>query len=156
MGRETLDEALGPVFEALEDAELADAGLADRLARELPLDGDVCRGLRAAAEDGVRDGWLCDREAGGIRYSRPVKPGDGTAGFSVDAVVMDRVVGPRHTHPNGEIDLCFAMEGEPLFDGHGPGWVVFPPESTHSPEVSGGRMLILYFLPEGAIRFHRD
>ena len=61
--------------------------------------------------------------------------------------------GPMHAHPNGEIDLCFALDGEPTFDGHPPGWVVFRPGSKHIPTVVGGPMLILYLLPGGAIEF---
>ncbi|HJL17019.1 MAG TPA: DUF4863 family protein, partial [Sandaracinaceae bacterium LLY-WYZ-13_1] len=71
---------------------------------------------------------------------------------SIDCVHMDRP-GPGHTHPNGEIDLCFAVRGEPTFDGHPPGWTVYPPGSWHVPTVEGGVMDILYFLPGGAIRF---
>ncbi len=156
MGREALLEALGPVMDVLAAVQPGDDGLADRLNRDLPVGGEACSALRAVAERGVEDGWLCDREAGGIRYSRPVKPGPESHGYSVDAVVMDSVVGPKHTHTNGEIDLCFAQEGDPRFDGHPAGWVVFGPGTTHRPTVSGGRMLILYFLPDGAIEFHRS
>ena len=41
------------------------------------------------------------------------------------------------------------------FDGHGAGWVVYPPASAHHPTVSGGRALVLYLLPEGSIEFTR-
>jgi len=155
MGRETLLEALGPVFSVLRDVDPGVPGLADRLTADLPLTGGICAAVRAAAEQGVSEGWLCDREAGGIAFSRPVKPGEDSAGYSVDAVVMENVTGPKHTHTNGEINLGFAAEGDPTFDGHPAGWVVFRPGSTHRPRVAGGRMLILYFLPEGAIEFHR-
>ena len=33
------------------------------------------------------------------------------------------------------------------------GWVVESPGSEHVPTVEGGRMLIVYLLPEGAIEF---
>lgn len=155
MGRETLVAALTPVFRALADVSPATPGLAARLNAEMPVDGPLCDAVRRAAELGVTEGWLCDREAGGIRFSRPVKPGPESADYSVDAVVMDRVVGPKHTHTNGEINLCFAQDGDPRFDGHPAGWVVFAPGSTHKPRVADGRMLILYFLPQGAIEFAR-
>ncbi|HNC99809.1 MAG TPA: DUF4863 family protein [Myxococcota bacterium] len=45
------------------------------------------------------------------------------------------------------------MEGTPRFDGHGERWVVYPPGSRHIPTVAGGRMFILYFVPNGALRF---
>lgn len=154
MGRETLETALTPLFTALKDADLKDRALAGRLAAEFPLDGPVVAAVRAAATAGVAEGWLCNRENAGIKFSRPVKPSPATHGLAVDAVVMDRIAGPKHTHPNGEVNLCFAEEGAPQFCGHGEGWVVFPPMSTHVPKVDGGRMLILYFLPGGAIEFH--
>ena len=126
---DALVNALEPVFRLLDGADPSDPGLRGRLDRELPVQGPVCAAVRAAAEDGVSSGWLCDREAGGIRFSRPVKPGEDSAGFSVDAVVMDRIKGPEHTHTNGEINLCFAQEGDPRFDGNPEGWVVFAPGS---------------------------
>ncbi len=156
MGKETLEKALAPVFAALKGAEPDDgAKLADRLTRALPLSSPAIRAVRDAATAGVREGWLCDREAGGVRYSRPVKPSDASGNYSVDAVVMDRVAGPKHTHTNGEINLCFTEEGDAKFCGHREGWVVFPRGSTHVPVVTDGRMLILYFLPGGAIEFLR-
>ena len=49
------------------------------------------------------------------------------------------------------INLGFAMSGKPLFDGRPPGWVVFPPASHHIPTVTGGEMLIVYFVPGGQV-----
>ena len=156
MGLETLTTALIPVYDVLDGADPSDPTLAGRLNEALPLLGGTCAAVRSAAEAGVAEGWLCGREAGGIAFSRPVKPGDESRGYSVDAVVMEDVIGPKHTHTNGEINLCFAQSGDPKFDGNAAGWVVFPPGSTHRPRVDGGKMLILYFLPGGAIEFHRD
>lgn len=154
MGRETLDTALAPIFAALKGADPDDRTLADRLTKAFPLDGPACVDVRAAARAGVEEGWLCNRENGGVKFSRPVKPSPASHGFSVDAVLMDRVAGPRHTHTNGEINLCFTEQGDAKFCGHREGWVVFPRGSTHVPVVADGRMLILYFLPGGAIEFH--
>jgi hypothetical protein len=39
------------------------------------------------------------------------------------------------------------------FDGRGAGWLVYGPDTAHSPTVSGGRALVLYLLPGGAIEF---
>lgn len=153
MPRETLDAALAPLFDALKGADPDDRSLAGRLDASLPVDGPVCRAVREAAQAGLAEGWLCNRENGGVRFSRPVKPSPASHGYSVDAVVMDRVAGPRHTHTNGEINLCFTEEGDAKFCGHRQGWVVFPRGSTHVPVVTDGRMLILYFLPDGAIVF---
>ncbi len=68
---------------------------------------------------------------------------------------MDEVVGPHHRHPNGEIDLIMPLAGDAKFDGRGAGWLVYGPDSSHSPTVSGGRALVLYLLPQGAIEFAR-
>jgi Domain of unknown function (DUF4863) len=111
------------------------------------------REVLAACRGGIAEGWMCNREAGGIRYGRVVKPSPATHGFSVDVVEMNDVVGPHHRHPNGEVDLVMPLEGDARFDGHGAGWVVYGPGSAHRPTVSGGKALVLYLLPDGAIEF---
>ena len=109
--------------------------------------------LRAHCEAGAAQGWLCNREAGGLRYGRIFKSAPDLAGFSVDVVDMENVAGPHHVHPNGEIDLVMPVEGEALFDGRGAGWVVYPPGSAHAPTVTQGRAFVLYLLPDGKIQF---
>ncbi len=111
------------------------------------------RDLRSACQDGVAAGWLCNREAGGIRYGRIFKPADDLHGFSVDVVDMADLAGPHHVHPHGEIDLIMPLQGDALFDGRPAGWAVMPAGSAHRPTVSNGRALILYLLPQGAIEF---
>jgi len=113
----------------------------------------VYQGLKASCQAGVAAGWLCHREAGGIRFGRIFKPEAALHGFSVDVVDMDDIAGPHHIHPEGEIDLVLPIAGDALFDGHPAGWVVCPPGSGHRPTVTGGRALVLYLLPQGAIRF---
>ena len=81
MGKEQLDAALTPIYAALKGAEPNDgATLAARLAKELPLTHPAVAAVRAAATAGVKEGWLCNREGGGIRFSRPVKPSEASAG----------------------------------------------------------------------------
>ena len=92
---------------------------------------------------------MCNREGGGIRYGRVVKPTDATHGFSVDVVEMNDLKGPHHRHPNGEIDMIMPLDGMAKFDGRGKGWLVYPPDSAHSPTVSEGKALVLYLLPQG-------
>jgi hypothetical protein len=105
--------------------------------------------LRAAHATGA----LTPREQAGVRFGRLAKADASSFGFSIDIVEMAGPAAGSHLHPAGEFDLCFALEGDPRFDGHAPGWVVYPPGSRHVPVVTGGRMLIAYFLPGGAIRF---
>ena len=101
----------------------------------------------------MAEGWLCDREGGGIRYGRIFKPADDLHGFSVDVVDMKDIAGPHHAHPNGEIDLIMPIDGDATFDGRPAGWLVCPPGSAHRPTVAQGRALVLYLLPEGRIDF---
>jgi len=133
----------------------ADADLALELNQRHPPGSPVFDRLRQACVQAVAAGWMCDREAGGIRYGRVIKPSPQTHGYSVDVVEMQDVVGPHHVHPQGEIDLVMPLEGDARFDGHPAGWVVYGPGSAHRPTVHGGRALVLYLLPGGAIEFTR-
>jgi hypothetical protein len=126
------------------------------LNQRFPADGDDFRAIAEACSEAVAAGWMCDREHGGIKYGRVIKPGPALKGFSVDVVEMSDVAGPHHVHPNGEIDLIMPLEGDARFDGHGAGWFVYGPGSGHRPTVSGGRAYVLYLLPEGAIEFTRQ
>lgn len=111
--------------------------------------------LRATIEAGVEQGWLCDREGGGLRYGRIFKPSAELHNFSVDVVDMTDVAGPHHVHPNGEIDLIMPVDADATFDGQPAGWFVCPPGSAHRPTVRQGRALVMYLLPHGAIEFTR-
>ena len=112
--------------------------------------------LKRDCVEGASEGWLCQREAGGIRYGRVFPADDDLHRFSVDVVDMKDVVGPHHRHPNGEIDLVMPLEGDARFDTRAAGWCVYPPGSAHRPTVSSGRALVLYLLPEGSIEFTRS
>lgn len=150
--KQELQDALTPIIELLDTLDPAEDGAARILNESFPLDSQPMQALAALFERGVAESWLCDRQAGpGVSYSR-VEKCVGSAEFSVDAVRMDRP-GPEHSHPKGEFDLCFAVQGQPEFDGKPPGWTVYGPGSHHTPSVAGGTMNILYFLPGGAIQF---
>jgi hypothetical protein len=130
-----------------------DAALEAELNAAFPADGDVVRTVRDACDAGIAAGWMCAREHAGIRYGRVVKPGPASDGFSVDVVDMNDVAGGHHRHPNGEIDLVMPIDATARFDGRGAGWVVYAAGSAHVPTVDGGRALVLYLLPQGAIEF---
>jgi len=117
-----------------------------------PFDGAEATALRAALLGAIEDGTICDRGEPALKWSRVAKPETTPHDLSADAVWMTGP-GPRHKHPKGELNLCFAVEGDPKFDGQPEGWVVFPPDSVHVPTVTDGRMLIVYFLPGGAMEF---
>jgi hypothetical protein len=130
-----------------------DVGLEAELNRWLPTTGREYREIAAACRAGITAGWMCNREADGIRYGRVLRPGPYTHGFSVDVVDMDSVAGPHHRHPLGEIDLVMPLTPDAQFDGRSAGWVVYGPQSSHAPTVTSGRALVLYLLPEGRIEF---
>lgn len=130
-----------------------DADLERALAAEFPADGPVVVAIERCLAEGIAAAVLCDREAGGIRFSRPAKPGPATHGFSIDVVTYGDLAGPRHAHPTGEIDLILPIDSGARFDGCGRGWLVYPPGSAHAPTITGGRAVVLYLLPDGRIDF---
>ncbi len=89
--------------------------------------------FRHACLAGVAQGWMCEREGGGIRYGRVFPASDELHRFSVDVVDMADVVGPHHAHPQGEIDLIMPVAGDARFDGRTAGWCVYPPARTVRP-----------------------
>ncbi|MCP4769123.1 MAG: DUF4863 family protein [Gammaproteobacteria bacterium] len=132
-----------------------DQDLQDWLNREHGVGSDTFHQLEQSCRQGVAEGWLCEHEAGGIRYGRVFKPAEDLQGFSVDVVDMDNLVGPHHSHPGGEIDLVMPIAGDARFDDHPAGWVVYAAGTAHKPTVSDGRALVLYLLPDGSIEFTR-
>jgi hypothetical protein len=158
----TFADRVAEVTATLAGRPLAGA-LADELNQRCGPGTPPYEALAEACRAGVAQGWMCQREAGGIRYGRVLKATPATHGFSVDVVDMADVAGPHHVHPNGEIDLVMPLAGpdgvvaggDARFDGQGAGWKVYGPGSAHRPTVTGGRALVLYLLPEGAIEFTR-
>jgi len=134
---------------------LLDAGLDAWLNAGQGVDSRTYQQLKRTCMTGVAEGWLCDREGGGLRYGRIFKPADDLHGFSVDVVDMTDIAGPHHAHPQGEIDLIMPLDDDARFDGRPAGWLVCPPGSAHQPPVTGGRALVLYLLPRGRIEFSR-
>lgn len=130
-----------------------EAELADYLNTQYGSGTPAYNELSAACEAGVKAGWMCSREGGGIRYGRVIKAGEATHGFSVDVVDMNNIAGPHHVHPEGEIDLIMPLTDGARFDGHPAGWCVYGPGTAHSPTVTEGRARVLYLLPKGAIEF---
>ena len=112
-----------------------DAALETHLNATFPVQGETYCAVVDGCRAGIAAGWMCSREHAGIKYGRVVKPGPATCGFSVDVVEMNNVAGGHHRHPHGEIDM------------------IYGPDTAHVPTVAGGKALVLYLLPEGAIEF---
>jgi len=154
MTPEQFRELIAPITRSVQGKAL-DEKLETELNAAWPANGAAFRGIFEACKQAVASGWMCNREAGGIKFGRVIKPGPETQGFSVDVVDMTDLKGPHHRHPNGEIDMIMPLDSAAKFDGRGAGWMVYGPNSAHSPTVSDGRALVLYLLPQGAIEFTR-
>lgn len=120
---------------------------------KFPITSDAVQALAKAAMMAVTSGAICNRGEPNLKYSRVVKPAESSRGVSIDAVLMDDVAGPVHTHPNGEFCLCLPITGQPTFEARAATWIVMPKNSRHVPTVRAGKMLILYWLPQGACVF---
>ena len=131
-----------------------DAALEARLNADFGPGSELYDALLAACQTGVADGWLCNREGGGIRYGRVLKASDATHGYSVDVVDMNDLAGPHHSHPNGEIDLHHAADAR-AHDSTAirPGGASMNRAAPHHPPSARAGALVLYLLPQGAIHF---
>lgn len=159
--RRLIDPILARVAEldpAARADEASQGALVAALETEFPADGSTVEAIGQEISRGIEQGWLCNRGEPEARFSRLAKPGPETHGMSVDVVSLSGQA-LDHTHPKGEVTLGFAVpsegDGAPTFDGHGAGWVFLGPGSRHVPEVQGGRMHLIYFLPDGAVEWHR-
>ena len=155
MSKTTLINKLQPVSSFIKTLDLTDTKPSQKaLAERFPLHS--LTEIRTLCMAGLEEGWLCTREAPNLKYGRVQKSTPGNP-IGIDSVYMpaqtEPCKGPGHEHPTGEVDLCFSTSGNPRFDGNPEGWTVYPPKSWHIPTVKDGAMIILYFLPDGAIRF---
>jgi hypothetical protein len=142
-----------PLIDAARGLDLTEPVAArDELRRRFDPAGKPAQALNAQLLELLAQGRIAERGAMPVKFGRVAKATADTDDFSIDVVHMDGP-GPHHRHPQGEVNYCIALDGEPRFDGHPAGWVVMPPGSGHVPTVSGGRMLIVYLLPQGQIEF---
>lgn len=154
MSKEALREAIQPICTLIQSLNTQKDSIKEILEKHFPI--SELNEIRSLCEQGIEEGWLCPRGGDNLYYGR-VQKSISQDILGVDSVDMNGTTtpcaGPGHEHPQGEIDLCFALSGTPNFDGHPEGWTVYPPKSWHIPTVTNGRMIILYFLPQGSIRF---
>ena len=152
MSNQSVIDLLAPVIARVRELNLDDPdGARVVLNTDYPADGKLLAGLAQLATAGLAEGWLCNKESGGTRFSRVAKP-EAAHGFSIDAVLLSSD-GPAHRHTRGEVNCLLPLEGAPKFCGIKPPWAVFAPGSRHVPSVAGGKMLIFYMLPGGAIEW---
>lgn len=165
--RAELLELLAPILDRLAALELGEqrtpeqvAAVEAALEREFPHAGDRVRAIGRAIDRGIEAGWLANRGVPEARFSRIAKPGDATRGLSIDLVSMVGA-GLEHTHPAGEVTIGFRAAPSSdasqtcQFEARPPSWVFLGPGSRHVPRVEGARMNLIYFLPSGAVEWHR-
>lgn len=155
MTPEQLGDLVSPITNYV-DGRLLDKDLEVALNQSFPVEGELFQRIFAACRAAIEAGWMCNREADGIKFGRVIKPDVKLHGYSVDVVEMENVRGPHHRHPNGEIDMVMPLTVDAKFDGHGAGWVVYDANTAHFPTVTDGKALVLYLLPQGAIEFSRS
>ncbi|HWD01584.1 MAG TPA: DUF4863 family protein [Amycolatopsis sp.] len=112
--------------------------------------------------EGVEQGWAANIEVEGKKYrrSRIADPADVLHYFSITAVYLDSVEpfrGQYHQHPYGELNLVVPLDAEAKLMGpngwQGKGWTAPGPGSHHYPEVKGGALIALFYLPAGRISY---
>ncbi|MGW4485013.1 DUF4863 family protein [Amycolatopsis sp. NPDC004368] len=125
-------------------------------------DSELYRDLARMITEGVEAGWAANIEVEGRKYrrSRIADPADVLNYFSITAVYMDSVEpfrGQYHQHPYGELNLVVPLdEGAQLMGPNGwcsKGWTAPGPGSHHYPEVRGGALIALFYLPAGRISY---
>ena len=149
---QTVKETLIPLAQLVSQLDLGQPEQAEA-ALNRQVGADTMAHVEKLLRKAHADGWLTPRKATpSLTFGRVSKAVDETWNQSIDVV---DIAGPgaEHTHPKGEVSLCFVLEGSPKFEGHSKGWVVLPPDSHHTPTVENGRMLIVYFQPEGAVKW---
>ena len=152
MSKATFEGLMATIADKISEKPVDDS-LVVFLNETFPADGDVFTGVEALCASGEAEGWICEREMGGIKFGREIKQDTVAGKFSVDVVRMENVKGPHHVHPTGEIGMIMPVSGDPKLDGKGRGWYADPAGSDHWPTVEGGDAYVLYLLPDGAIEF---
>ena len=124
-------------------------------------------GLAELTKAGVAEGWAADVEVQGRRYRRGriCAPAAETSFFSIAVVYMDSCSadpeeafrGDYHAHPYGEFNMVIPLNDRAMLGGPNgwchAGWTTPAPGSHHYPEVKGGAVIALFFLPAGRISY---
>jgi hypothetical protein len=128
-----------------------DAQLEFRLNRHFGLSSVTFEALASLLNLGVEEGWVgyAPVEDAGYNRGRIVEAATDTMGMSVESALMCNVKGQYHRHTRGEIDMVIPIDSNAQFCGRGAGWVVYPPGTEHFPTVTGGKALIMFFVPGG-------
>jgi len=113
---------------------------------------------------GLKEGWVATDELDGPKYrrSRITPPTPQSNYISITTVYMESqepYTGQYHAHPYGEINCVIPLgEGSKaeimgMQGWQGAGWTSPGPGTHHYPEVHGGALIALFFLPAGRISY---
>jgi Domain of unknown function (DUF4863) len=136
-------------------------------------DSELYKDLSRLIKFGVEEGWAANVEVAGPNYrrSRIKDPSPETFHFSITAVYMnskeprtfkdergdDVLRGDFHGHPYGELNLVVPLDKGAKLKGlqgwQGAGWTAPDPGNRHFPEVKGGALIALFYLPAGRISY---
>ncbi|KAH8706139.1 hypothetical protein GQ44DRAFT_663598, partial [Phaeosphaeriaceae sp. PMI808] len=123
-----------------------------------PIYEDICSLVRK----GINEGWAANIEIDGPHYRRSKisLPSEDTRFFSITAVYMESqetFSGQYHSHPYGEINCVVQLDQSAELMGmqgwQGAGWTSPGPGTHHYPQVRGGALVALFFLPAGRISY---
>ncbi|KAF2110404.1 p-hydroxylaminobenzoate lyase, partial [Lophiotrema nucula] len=123
-----------------------------------PIYTDLC----SLTLQGLREGWVANIELDGPKYrrSKVALPKAETRYMSITTVFMDSVEeysGQYHKHPYGEINCVVQIDEGSELKGmqgwQGAGWTSPGPGTHHYPQVRGGALIALFFLPAGRISY---
>jgi hypothetical protein len=114
---------------------------------------------------GIEDnkGWVATDELDGPKYRRTriCLPSAENRYFSITTVYMDSqdpYRGQYHLHPYGEINCVIPLDKGAEIMGmsgwQGAGWTSPGAGTHHFPEVHGGALVALFFLPAGRISYN--
>ena len=134
-----------------------------------PIYDDFSTHLRRALADG--EAWIAgpsaEVEGSGYRRCKISLPCAENRFFSITAVYMDSMdkargseevySGQYHLHPYGEINCVVPIDASAQLNGmqgwQGAGWTSPGPGTHHYPQVRGGALVALFFLPAGRINY---
>ncbi|KAH6611887.1 hypothetical protein C7974DRAFT_86404 [Boeremia exigua] len=122
---------------------------------------DLC----SLTRQGLKEGWIANVEVSGKNYRRSkiALPKEETRFFSITTVYMnsqDVFSGQYHSHPYGEINCVVQIDSTAELKGmtnwQGAGWTSPSAGTHHYPQVRGGALIALFFLPAGRISYNVD
>jgi hypothetical protein len=135
-----------------------------RLNTEYGPGNPIYEDMAALIRTGVKnnEGWVAVDELDGPKYRRTKVslPCAENRFFSVTTVYMESeevYSGQYHLHPYGEINCVIPMNDTAEIKGmqgwQGAGWTSPGPGTHHYPQVRGGALVALFFLPAGRISY---